>query len=187
MEVSIPHGVDLSGAEDTLYDEIFSGQNNPENYHPYHNSHRTEDMESSRSSEPVSSRSSALSKSASLESVVLLSRAANVALQMRSVSVGSSASLPELVHSRMSEPVIDLGQRPVKLIVEDVTTPTADVRPEEVQVAEEKKEKVAAPTSASRSRSASVVTPTTPHSRKASGGRKRAGSSSASYMLFPQI
>lgn len=193
MDVSLPPGVELNleEAEDTLYDELFSSHHsNTEQYHPYHapqhSDIRHSDAESSPSSAPMSSRSSALSKSASLESVVLLSRAANSALQMRSVSVGSSASLPELVHSRSSHSSNPNADTPRESKISTVAEPKLVVETvKEVPVVPVEEIKAVTPIEGTRSRSVSMSNG--PHSRKASGGRKRNASSSANYMLFPQI
>jgi hypothetical protein len=118
----IPTDFSAQMDQEALYDELFSHDQDRDvpiqHYDPYPTSpvegpSSTSSYRSSGFSR--ASNGASISKSDSHESVVLLSRAASVVLQHRSVS--SSSSLPDLVHSYSSRSKrdtqeLDLSQRP---------------------------------------------------------------------------
>lgn len=225
-----PHGFTLSPSlliptdfstqmdQDALYDELLANDQDPHTalhiqpqYEPYPVS--PVDGPSSTASYRSSgySRASAsgtmLTKTESQESVVLLSRAANVALQHRSVS--SSCSLPELIHSGKSserdtqDSLVDSAPAPeipssgihrrkasVGLaigsptdLVESILSPVVETFPNF------QNEPLSVPPSAP-AHERKISAPILNSQPDAPKGRKRAMSAKSrvgSYMLFPQI
>lgn len=122
----IPSDFSIQMDQDALYDELL--YNNQDHHPPLHAQSQFEPYPISPDDDPSStasyrssgfsraSASTTLSKSESQESVLLLSRAASIALQHRSIS--STASVPDLIHSKRDTRDLELG-----LLVENLREP----------------------------------------------------------------
>jgi hypothetical protein len=204
--------------QDALYDELLF--NDQDHQHALHAQHQFDTYRISAEGNPSSSASyrssnwsrasasTTLSKSSSHESVVILSRAASIALQHRSISSTASGSVPELVHSSKAKRDTAELDRARNVDTQAPEVPAVPLRnkasmglgsPTEHDrvlspVAEMYTDSMAMPSTsllagAAHGRKMSVPMHTAKPSETPKSGRKRAMSakSKGGYNLFPQI
>jgi hypothetical protein len=204
--------------QDALYDELLF--NDQDHQHALHAQHQFDTYRISAEGNPSSSASyrssnwsrasasTTLSKSSSHESVVILSRAASIALQHRSISSTASGSVPDLVHSSKAKRDTAELDRARNVDTQAPEVPAVPLRnkasmglgsPTEHDrvlspVAEMYTDSMAMPSTsllagAAHGRKMSVPMHTAKPSETPKSGRKRAMSakSKGGYNLFPQI